>query len=101
MLETNDLGQGTYEIVLGKTFDFEIHKDFREHIKDALTKNPRKLVLNFANVEYIDSSGIGLVQLTKTECDKHGCEIVLSSIVNPHVKKVLDLVKFTEKFKVE
>lgn len=101
MLQTNDLGQGTFEIMLIKTFDFEVSKDFREHIKETLVKNPRTIILNFEHVEYIDSSGIGLINLTKTECDKNGCEIVLSHIVNPHVKKVLDLVKFTDKYKVE
>lgn len=98
MITTKELDAGTWEIRIGKTFDFESHKDFRQAVKDVMSKNPHGVQLNFGEVEYLDSSALGMLMLAKHESDAKGASIVISNLDNGHARKVLELVKFDQIF---
>jgi anti-sigma B factor antagonist len=69
----------------------------RQKVVDLIDAGSRKFVLNFEDVPYIDSTGLGFLAGSQKAAQASGASIVLASI-NPHVKKVLDSVQLTQFF---
>ncbi len=68
----------------------------REMIRDLLTKGQKKIVLNLADVNYIDSSGIGELVSGFTTVKNQGGELKLLHLT----KKVHDLLQITRLYTV-
>lgn len=68
----------------------------RELVRDLLQKNQKKIVLNLADVNYIDSSGIGELVSGFTTVKNSGGELKLLSLT----KKVHDLLQITKLYTV-
>lgn len=68
----------------------------RETISQLLAKNEKKILLNLADVNYIDSSGIGELVSGYTTAHKQGGELKLLNLT----KKVHDLLQITKLYTV-
>lgn len=69
----------------------------RQKVKDLIDAGTRKMVIDFADVPYIDSTGLGFLAGSRVTAQNSGVSLVLSS-VNQHVKKILDGVRLTPFF---
>ncbi len=69
----------------------------RQKVKDLLDAGIRKLIISFADVPYIDSTGLGFLAGSRVTAQNAGARIVLSEI-NTHVRKILDDVNLTQFF---
>lgn len=69
----------------------------RQKVKDLIDAGAKKLVLDFAEVPYIDSTGLGFLAGSRVTAQNAGVSVVLSG-VNQHVKRILDGVKLTPFF---
>ena len=68
----------------------------RETIKDLLGKGQKKMLLNLAEISYIDSSGIGELVSAFTSVRNQGGELKLLHLT----KKVHDLLQITKLYTV-
>jgi len=68
----------------------------REVIRGQLTKNRKNLLLNLADVTYIDSSGIGELVSAFTAISNQGGQLKLLNLT----KKVHDLLQITKLYTV-
>src|SRR5580704_109374 len=68
----------------------------RENISQLLSKNQKKVLLNLADVNYIDSSGIGELVSAFTTVRKQGGDLKLLNLT----KKVHDLLQITKLYTV-
>jgi anti-sigma B factor antagonist len=68
----------------------------RELIRDQLTKGNKKVLLNLADVTYIDSSGIGELVSAFTAVSNQGGQLKLLNLT----KKVHDLLQITKLYTV-
>ncbi len=68
----------------------------RDLIRDQLTKGNKKLLLNLAEVTYIDSSGIGELVSAFTAVSNQGGQLKLLNLT----KKVHDLLQITKLYTV-
>ncbi len=69
----------------------------RQKVSDLIEAGARSLVLDFSEVPYIDSTGLGFLAGTRKTAETAGVALILASI-NQHVKKVLDGVQLTQFF---
>ena len=69
----------------------------RQKVKDLMDAGTRKLIVDFADVPYIDSTGLGFLAGARVTVQNAGARIVLASL-NPHVRKILDDVNLTQFF---
>ncbi len=69
----------------------------RQKVKDLIDAGTRMLVVNFAAVPYIDSTGLGFLAGSRVTTQNAGASMVLASL-NPHVRKILDHVKLSQFF---
>jgi anti-sigma B factor antagonist len=68
----------------------------RDAVKDLLTKGQNRILLNLADVTYIDSSGIGELVSAFTAVKNSGGELKLLQLT----KKVKDLLQITKLYTV-
>ena len=68
----------------------------RDTVRDLLSKGSKKIVLNLAEVNYIDSSGIGELVSAFTTAKNQGGELKLLNLT----KKVNDLLQITKLYTV-
>jgi anti-sigma B factor antagonist len=69
---------------------------FRDIIRDLAAKGDKKLLLNLADVSYIDSSGIGELVSGFTTVTNHGGNLKLVGLS----KRVKDLLQITKLYTV-
>src|ERR1035438_8580820 len=68
----------------------------RDAVRDVLAKGSNKILLNLADVNYIDSSGIGELVSAYTTVKNQGGELKLLNLT----KKVHDLLQITKLYTV-
>jgi len=68
----------------------------RDTVRDLLAKGNKKIILNLAEVNYIDSSGIGELVSAFTTTKNQGGELKLLHLT----KKVHDLLQITKLYTV-
>lgn len=69
----------------------------RQKVQDLIDAGSKKLVLDFADVPYIDSTGLGFLAGSHKAAQSAGINVVLASL-NQHVRKVLDSVQLSQFF---
>ncbi len=71
--------------------DHHTAREMREAIDHAVERNmPSRLVLNFQNISFMDSSGIGLVMGRYKNLAKTGAELHITG-ASPQIYKVMQL----------
>ena len=83
--------------VIGEMTLYEIGA-FRDKINE-LSKDKKTLILNLSEVDYIDSTGLGVMISGRNSLDKAGGKLILAS-PNESVRKVLELTRLTQLFAI-
>lgn len=91
---------GKAVIKLSGRFDFNTHREFRAAyeplISDAET---RSVIVDFAAVDYLDSSALGMLLMLRDKLGGASKEVGLSG-VKGNVKQVLDIANFGKLFPI-
>lgn len=69
----------------------------RGKMGELLDSGSKKLILDFAGVPYIDSTGLGFLAASRAAAEKARAQIILSA-VSPAVKQILDRVQMVQFF---
>ncbi len=101
MLIRDTLVDGTATLSLEGRFDFNSHRDFR-NAYEAMLNNPqaREIVIDFAKVDYLDSSALGMLLLLREKVDAAGKKISLKGLQGT-VKQVLEIANFQRLFNIK
>lgn len=95
-LTTRQVGDVTVIDAAGRITLGEGSSTFRDTIRDLSAKGSKKILLNLAEVSYIDSSGIGELVSAFTTVTNHGGVLKLLNLT----KRVQDLLQITKLFTV-
>ena len=95
-LTTRQVGDVTVIDAAGRITLGEGASAFRDSIRDLAAKGDKKLLLNLAEVSYIDSSGIGELVSGFTTVTNHGGSLKLVGLS----KRVKDLLQITKLYTV-
>jgi anti-sigma B factor antagonist len=71
----------------------------RERIKNLVTDGKKKIVLNMANVTYIDSAGLGILVASHISAGKQGSALLLSDL-GTKFHEVLQITRLLTVFSV-
>lgn len=72
----------------------------REKILEQINQGKKDLLLDFSGVNYIDSSGLGvLISMQKRSRESNG-KVVLTGL-NGEVKKIFELTRLTKVFEIK
>ncbi len=91
---------GKATIKLSGRFDFNTHRDFRGAY-EPLVADPaiRTVVVDFNDVDYLDSSALGMLLMLRDKLGGANKEIALAG-VRGNVKQVLDIANFGKLFQI-
>ena len=99
VLETRQVNEVTVVDVSGRITLGDGSAKLRDLLKELIGKGDRKILLNLANVTYIDSSGIGELVSAYTTMANHGGALKLMSLTS-RVKDLLQITKLYTVFDV-
>jgi anti-anti-sigma factor len=71
----------------------------RNKTQELFDAGARKMVVDFAGVPYIDSTGLGFLASSRAAADKAQARLVLCG-VEPQVKQILDRVQMSQFFSI-
>lgn len=81
-------------------FDFNAHREFREAIDAALADAAgREVVVDLAEVDYLDSSALGMLLMLRDKAKGLGSNVSLTNCRGA-VKQVLDIANFGKLFAI-
>lgn len=82
-------------------FDFHSHRDFRA-ATDAVMQAPevRQIDINFAKVDYLDSSALGMLLLLREKAEAAGKQVALAGLQGT-AKQVLEVANFGKLFTIK
>ena len=69
----------------------------RQKVKEFIDAGTKKLIIDFSEVPYIDSTGLGFLAGARVTAQNAAVRMVLSNL-NVHVRKILDDVKLSQFF---
>lgn len=95
-LTTRKVGDVTVIDAVGRITLGEGSSSFRDTVRDLAAKGDRKLLLNLAEVTYIDSSGIGELVSAFTTVTNQGGQLKLLHLT----KRIEDLLQITKLYTV-
>jgi anti-anti-sigma factor len=92
--------EGQALVRLQGRFDFNAHREFREAIDTVLSSPATVVTVDFAGVEYLDSSALGMLLMLRDRAKSAAREVTLSGCRGA-VKQILDIANFGKLFKIE
>ena len=98
-LTTRQVGDVTVVDVAGRITLGEGSSALRDLVRDMVSKNQKKILLNLGDVSYIDSSGIGELVSGFTTVTNSGGALKLLNL-NKRVKDLLQITKLYTVFDV-
>ena len=87
----------TVEVLEGRIVLGEESNSLREKVKSLLAAGQKKIVLNMANVSYIDSSGLGTLVALHTSAKAQGASMKLSNL-GSKFQEILQVTKLVTVF---
>ena len=90
---------GAYIIDVSGEMDLYNSFKLTELVSKMIEKRISQYVVNFENVEYIDSSGVGTLIRIYSTMKKKGLEFYMANI-HGSVKKVIELTKLNDYFPI-
>jgi len=85
---------------LGPRLTFSDHEDFGDVLTQIEDSDAKRIVFDFAETEFIDSSAMGMLLLAKDVANERGTGITLRG-ANADIKRLFELGTFAEFFTIE
>ena len=83
---------GFFKVTPHGPIDSDTHDGFRERVEPLLTKAIKGIVLDLRNVDYISSSGLGVLFLIKKKLAENKGWLLFCE-VKPQIEKLFEVVK--------
>ena len=85
---------------LAGRFDFNTHHEFRTAVDPlSVDQDLAAVTIDFSEVEYLDSSALGMLLMLRDKMGGAKKEVILSG-VHGNVKQVLDIANFGKLFRI-
>lgn len=94
------VAEGRAVIRLEGRFDFNSHRDFRDAIDAVLESAALMIAVDFAGVEYLDSSALGMLLMLRDGAKGAAREVTLVNCRGA-VKQILDIANFGKLFVID
>ncbi len=91
---------GTFEAKLSKKITFSDLDGFREMVKRMVDSGSNSHIVDLADVEFIDSAGLGMLLLARDEISKKSSSLILKS-PRGQVQRMLHVARFELKFDID
>ncbi|MDD5495954.1 MAG: STAS domain-containing protein [Candidatus Omnitrophica bacterium] len=84
--------ESSFTVSLTGSLDSETYMELKKSLEPVLVPSTKNLILNMSGVDYISSSGVGVILETKKMVEKNGGAFLMTNL-RPQIKKVFDIMK--------
>jgi anti-anti-sigma factor len=85
---------------LAGRFDFTMHKEFRDLSQKVLEENELKQIeIDLKDVDYLDSSALGILLLLKDRATQRGISIAITGC-RDNIRQILEIANFNKLFSI-
>jgi anti-anti-sigma factor len=99
-METNvSSTDGRSVIRLSGRFDFNAHREFRDAVDQVLKSDGQEIQVDFAAVDYLDSSALGMLLMLRDKARSSGKNVSLANCRGA-VKQVIEIANFGKLFSI-
>ena len=95
-----DEGLETWVLTARGEFDYADCPSFRSHIQRVLTGMPGACIVDLSGIDYLDSSGLGMLVYLKKEIQRQGGQLHLLNITDS-IRSVFQLTKLDDFFGIK
>jgi len=88
-----------FTVSISGRFDITVYKDLVESYKDKL-ESVSKWILDMAEVEYVDSSALGMLLMMRERAGGENADITIVNL-NSNLKKIFTTANFHKLFNIE
>ena len=99
-IETRTLGERGVVLVLRGEVDYASAQQLRAAITAALSRQVDRLVINLADVAFLDSTGIGTLVVARRICDGVRVDLQVRE-ANPFIARLFEVVGVAEALGIE
>lgn len=87
--------------IVEATGDIDLHRsnNFQQALQQVLKKKPEKMIINLADVQYMDSSGIATLVKLLSNTRKHKIELAIAG-ANKRVQSVFEITRLNSVFNI-
>lgn len=97
---STEVSAGKARMTLSGRFDFHTHRDFRSTYETLLERGDvHEVVVSFQDVEYLDSSALGMLLLLREKADVVGKGVGLTDM-HGMVAQVIEIANFHNLFSI-
>lgn len=79
--------------------DLRTSPHLRNRLLQLIEKHPKRLVIDLANVSYMDSSGVGTMVEIKRRLERSGGQVILAGL-QPRVRSVFEITQLDKFFDI-
>ena len=87
-------------VTIGPRLTFSDHEDFGDVLTRIEDSDAKRVVIDFADTEFIDSSAMGMLLIAKDVAGERGVKVTLRG-ANADIKRLFELGTFSEFFTIE
>jgi len=98
-MTSSDLDGASVVALEGRIVLGEESQSLREKLKSLIAEGKKDIILNMARVEYIDSTGLGILVALHVSAKTHGATLKLSNL-GRRFNELLQLTKLVTVFEV-
>lgn len=99
MIQDVTVANGQVLVDLSGKIYVEEAATLRQNLIDYIEKGHKQFVINMGNVEYIDSSGLGVLVAIQKRALQHGGGVTIKDL-SGIVKELFELTRLTKVFRV-
>lgn len=88
-----ELSGNSGRVYLDGRVDILNSSELKDILYDFKNKGLKRIIIDMEKLEYIDSSGLGRIFYFFADFKKDGGNLEIHNVVNPNVKKVVEIVK--------
>ncbi len=89
---TNATGHPSTVVWLAGVLDSSAASSAQQAMAPMLASTPRRVVFDLGDLQFVDSTGIGVLLETRLAIKEHGGDVAMTNVRKP-VRRVLDVVK--------
>lgn len=91
------------EVVISpqSNIDFSNSKSLKKELLNLLAKDYQKVIIDFTNVESIDSSGLGKLLLFHKKIKEKDGILVIRNVKSDYIKNMFEMIHLSKVIKIE
>lgn len=75
-----------------ENIDFSNSQKFKEILQKLFEQNYKKVIIDFSEIERIDSSGLGKLLLFQKKLKERDGDLIISNVKNDYIKNMFEMM---------